>query len=435
MDYEMKEKSITSLINNEYLSYSKYVAHNRAIPSLIDGFKPVQRKAFYVVPKSSDFIKVQSVSGRLISDANYSHGDSSASQAISLMGQDFIGSNNIPVFSKKGSFGSKFIKEPSAPRYIYVKANKTYYNLFKDLELCPKNEDIENPEPKYYLPIIPTILLNGVTGIAVGFSTSINPYNINDIIKNIKLKLDNKSYIKMVPYFKGYIGPIKEEDSKFVQYGVYKQLNTTTIKISEIPTSLDREKYKKHLSSLVDKKIIASYEINNIGDKWDITIKFPRVSKLLNEPEKWLKLTNTLSENITVIDENGNLVVFNNVYELLDHFIDFRLGIYQQRIDYKLKKIEEEIVLCNDKIKFITEMCGIDFKNVTKNDIRNNFEGKMTNENLEKCFDIKSYNLNIDFINELNNKIDELKKEFEYYKNITPKELYLIDLNEIEKGC
>lgn len=435
----MDRRTISSLINKEYKDYSIYVCYHRAIPNLIDGFKPSQRKAFFVVPKSADFRKVQSVAGRMISDAEYNHGDASASQAISKMAQDFVGANNIPVFKKKGSFGSRFIKTPSAPRYIYVKANSNFYNLFRDFELCPKNKDQENPEPEYYLPIIPTILLNGLSGVAVGFATEIQPYNIKDIIKNIRKHLKNREhpdYDFMTPYFKGYTGPIDydSDNNRFVQRGLYEVVNTTTIKVYEVPTSLDREKYKKHLAGLVDNKLIHSYVVDNNGQQWDVTIKLPRASDVFEDPEKYLKLTNILTENITVINEDEEIVVFENVYQLLHYFIEFRLGVYQQRIDYMLNKIKNEVYLNQAKIKFILEMNNIDFKKMNRKQLKDHFLKIDFNEDhLSKCFEIKSYNLSLDHLKELKKKIEELKELYKWYKLISPEELYEIDLEEIEK--
>ena len=430
------KRTISSLINKEYKNYSIYVCYHRAIPNLIDGFKPSQRKAFYVMPVSSDFKKVQSVAGKMISDAEYNHGDASASKAISMMAQDFVGANNIPVFEKKGSFGSRFIKTPSAPRYIYVKANKQFYSFFKDHELCPENRDPENPEPEYYLPVIPTILLNGISGIAVGFATEIQPYNLKDIVENIRKKLENREnpdFKFMYPHFKGYEGDITYEDGKFIQYGIYEIVNTTTIKVTEVPTSLDREKYKKHLSGLVDKKLITSYTVNNIGQQWDVTIKLPRASEVFNDPIKHLKLSSVLTENITVINENEEIVVFDNVYQLLNYFVEFRLGIYQQRIDYMLDKIKNEVYLNQAKIKFIIEMNKIEFKKMKRSELKDHFLNLKFDENhLQKCFEIKTYNLNIDYLYELKARIEELKKEYAWYKQITPEELYKIDLDEIK---
>lgn len=429
-------RTITSIINSELREFSKYVCYNRAIPNCIDGFKPVQRKAFYLMGKKSGLIKVQSLSGNLISEANYNHGDMAASEAISAMGQFFPGANNIPPFLTKGSFGNKFIKDPSAARYIYVKKNNKYYDLFKDFEILEQNKDIENPEPNFYYPIIPTILLNGISGIAVGFATSINSYFIKDIISNCLNVLEEKPLFEMTPFYEGYAGKIIKEDDKYVQYGVWEQVNTTVLRITDLPISYDREKYHNHLYGLIEKNLIYSFKDENKSDSdnqpWNITIKLPRNSKVWKDPIKWLGLTYNLNENLTTIDENGTIKVFDNVNEIIKHFVDFRLTIYEKRIKYQLERIKNDAILCKDKINFIIEMSKIDFKSMNKQQLKDHFSNTdISSENLKKCFEIRSYNFNNEFLTELKNKINLLKEEYRYYKYTTAKTLYIKELREI----
>ena len=96
----MKEIEISHFIDEEYKNFSKYTLYSRAIPSVIDGFKPVQRKAMFCMVNNTGKEKVMSLAGRMIIHG-YSHGDGPACQAISNMAQDFVGSNNIPYFHKK----------------------------------------------------------------------------------------------------------------------------------------------------------------------------------------------------------------------------------------------------------------------------------------------------------------------------------------------
>lgn len=427
------KRTITSLLQHEYKDYVEYVCYNRAIPSIIDGFKPSQRKAFHIVKNINDFIKVQAVAGKMISDCNYNHGDASASDAVSRMAQDFVGSNNIPVFKHKGSFGSKFIKKPSAPRYIYVKQNTEYNKFFKDFEICNPNSDMENPEPEFFLPIIPTILLNGTKGIAVGFATEIQPYNIEDIKNYIQHYINNETLVKLNPFYKGYKGKINfdKESGKYIQHGIFKIVNSTKIKITEIPTCFNREKYTILLEKLKENKHIKSY-VDASKKSWDITILLSRKSKIFNDPEKHLKLTSVLNENITVIDDIGNIRKFDSVYELIEYFIEFRLVIYKKRIQYMLNKLKNEILLSRTKIKFVLEMNSINFKKMTKQELNDHFLNiEFDKEHLEKCLQLQTHQLNIDFLRKMKDLIEDLKKEYLWYKEITPSELYLLDLKEI----
>lgn len=420
---------ISNFIDKEYKDYAKYTLYNRAIPSLVDGFKPVQRKAMFCMLHKKDKQKVMSLAGSMISDG-YSHGDSSACQAISKMAQDFPGSNNIPYFNKKGNFGNKFIKEPSAPRYIYVKNNPFFKKVFLDKML--EKRDIDETEPKYFLPIIPTILLNGVEGVAVGFATEILPYKLEIIKKYIQQYINQEPIPILKPYYKGYTGKIELEDEKWIMYGKYEVINTTTIHISEIPVQMDREKYLSHLSKLIEKGLISSFT-DKSSSKWNITVRLKRKSAVFKDPERYLKLKQILSENITTIDEKNDLKIFKNVYNLLDYFIEFRLKVYTERKLWKIQNITAEIEVISQKIKFIKYLTKINFKKMTYKEIVEIIKSKMdiTNDNLKRCMEIKAYNLNVDYIDKLKEKIIEDQKELKYYKNITEKELYQTDLDNL----
>lgn len=429
------KKNITEFINDEYKSYSKYVLYNRAIGSVADGFKAVQRKIFYLIKDQKDFIKTASLAGNLISKAGYNHGDSSAGSAASLMAQSFVGSNNIPLLDSKGSFGNRFINEPSATRYTYVRSAKVLPYLYKDFDLCPKNPDPENPEPLYFLPIVPTILLNGVKGIAVGFASDIPSFNIYDLIDVSIGILTEAPRKKIYPFYRGYKGSlIEDEDGNLVQMGVFKKLTESKIHISEIPVCYDREKYISHLNTLIDKNLITSFT-DNSKDEWNIIVSLPRKSKVWDEPIKYLKLYNNINYNLTCIDENENLKIFKTPNEIIEYFVDFRVKYFEKR---RLKRIKEYTDLINfnmDKIKFIKAAMEYDFKNKTKDKIWKDFVVNFIPENLERFLKMSISTINKDTIEELKEKIKGYLEQKKYYEKITKEELYIKDLEELKTFC
>ena len=94
-------------------------------------------------------------------------------------------------------------------------------------------------EPKYYVPIIPMVLVNGMTGIGTGFSTNIPQHNPLDLIESIQGKLNGKDFLNIQPWFRGFKGTIFKRDEKtFVSKGVYKVINPSVIEISELPNIL-----------------------------------------------------------------------------------------------------------------------------------------------------------------------------------------------------
>lgn len=424
----VNELEISNFIDKEYKNFALYTLYNRAIPSVVDGFKPVQRKAMFCMLNNTGKEKVMSLAGRMILNG-YNHGDGPACQAISHMAQDFPGSNNIPFFLKKGNFGNKFIKEPSAPRYIYVKNNPFFKKVFID-KMLEKN-DLDNPEPKYFLPIIPTILLNGVEGVAVGFATKILPYKLEDIKKYILSYINKKSLPKLIPYYKGFKGIIKFENDKWIMTGNYEIVNTTTIRITEIPIFLDREKYLTILGKLIDRDLITSFQ-DRSSENWDIIIRLKRKSVVFKNPDKYLKLTQVLSENITTLDEHGKLKIFKNVYELMNYFIDFRMSIYSERKKWMIDFLNNENNFMQEKIKFIKKICSINFKKMSYKEIfKYMLDSGFQKDILKQCMEIKAYNLNITYINKLKEKILENIKKIKFYEEISENELYEMDLKKI----
>lgn len=427
-------KTISDFIHDEYKSYSKYVLHSRAIPSVIDGFKMVQRKIFFLIKDQKTFLKTASLAGNLISKAGYNHGDTSGGGAASLMAQIFVGANNVPLLESQGSFGNRFITEPSGTRYTYVKAAKIIPYLFKDFDLCPENPDPENPEALYYLPIIPNVLLNGIKGIAVGFASDIPSFDLYELIDNSIRVIEGKKAKTLLPNFKDYKGDVVDEDGVLVQKGLYKKISETKIHITEVPICFDREKYINHLNGLIDKNLITSFTDSSKTD-WNIIINLPKKSKVWDEPEKYFKLNHNINYNLTCIDENNDLKIFENPNQILEYFVGFRVKVIEVR---RLKRIEEFKALISftmDKIKFIKEAMDYNFKDKNKDAIWKDFSKNFSEENLEKFLKMSISTINRDTIEELKQNILGFMEQKKYFENITREELYIKDLKELKEFC
>ena len=292
----MKTTTITDFLSSQYKDYSLYTIENRAIPSLIDSFKPVQRKIIHVANSiwktgNEKTMKIFQLSGKVASDCYYHHGNSSLEQACINMAQSF--KNSLPLLEEDGQFGSLRSPEPGAPRYIGTKLSKNFRLLYKDFELLEnKEEEGEVIEPKFFLPIIPTVLLNGSSGIAVGFSSNILNRNPNDLIEACAFLLKGRTIDTIKPYVKDFKGEFindPENHKRWIIRGKYEVKNTTTVKITELPPSMTYEKYEEILEDLLEKKKIVSYD-NNCKNGIDYTIKFTREDLATYDEEKLIKL-------------------------------------------------------------------------------------------------------------------------------------------------
>ena len=410
----MSDKSISEFINKDYKQYAKYVLYNRAIPNIIDGFKPVHRKIFYTALKyaKGQFIKTIGLVGGVIKDASYHHGDASLGAAVNSLTQDFVGSNNIPMFQGKGNFGNRLIQEAAAGRYTAVKLNNEFLNYFTDWEILDKNVDPENPEPLCYLPIIPWVLVNGVEGIAIGFATYILPRDPEKLKHYIKNKLEGKgSYYQFEPYFKGFKGKIEKDpdSSSWIMTGSYEVLKKHSVKITELPIGFDREKYISHLERLIEKKKIRDY-IENCKNGFEFTIKFNKEysdERIIH----YLKLRTTLTENIVTIDNEGKLREFDKPDELVNYFIQYRLNKYHQRLTRNKQIAEDEILLIDEKKRFIELVMNNEIKvsKLTRQELIQNLKDEDFIF-IQELINMKIYMFTSDEIDKLNDKKEELQK-------------------------
>jgi len=445
----IEEKSITEFCDNEYLNYAMYVVENRALPSVIDGLKPTQRKVVYVANKiwktgKEKPIKVFQLTGKVASDAYYHHGDASLNNAIIGMAQSF--KNSMPLLKEIGQFGSLRSPDSGAPRYISTSLHENFRLLYKDFELLtPKYDEGIEIEPSYFLPIIPTVLLNGSSGIAVGFATNILNRNIKDLINACLDELHEDKVKSLKPWINGFTGKVERDEfsnNRWKFTGTYEIVNTSTVKITELPPSMTYEKYEKYLNGLVDKKIISSYD-DNCSDKIEYVIKFQRTN-LTSFVDKEslsqkLKLEEYETENLTTLDENGNLKIFNSVTEIIKYFVKFRLTYYQKRKEYILNKLEHEIKVLDNKAKFIKGIIDgtIKINKVPKDKIIE----QLDKQNFDKIDDSYNYllylpihSLTKEKYEELLSQLKEKKEEYKEVKKRTPEGMYEEDLITLKKS-
>jgi DNA topoisomerase-2 len=445
-------RKIEDFFDTEYRDYAKYTISNRAIPSVIDGFKPSGRKIAFIGNRifkspTDKPLKVFQLAGRIASEAYYHHGNGSLESAIITMTQDF--KNSMPVFQGVGQFGSLRSPEAGAPRYVGVKFNENFRLLYKDFELCtPRYEEGTEIEPDFFLPIIPTVLLNGGSGIAVGFATNIFNRHPLDLIDACLDVLDKKEIRELRPWINGFYGDfVRSEENKksWTMMGQCSIKNTSTIEVTEIPPSFTYEKYEKHLESLVEKGVLSSYD-DHSSDKVHYILKFPRAT--LAEIQKkdpsgakissMLKLIESDTENLTTLDENGNLKIFDSAEELVVYFVNFRLGYYEKRKTYLLNSLNKERAHLGAKARFVRAIIDGEIKvaNAKKVDIIAGIEKleiEKQNDGYEYLLTMPIHTLTAEKYEELVKKIEEVKKEIEKVMKTQPIDFYRRDLKDLRK--
>lgn len=443
----MQQKTITEFLSQEYKEFALYSIESRAIPSVIDGFKPTQRKIINAASSvwksgSEKHLKVFQLSGIVASTQYYHHGDMSLSNSIINLAQRF--KNNAPLLEEDGQFGSLRSPQAGAPRYIGTKLSPHFKLIYKDFDLLEyKEEEGEKIEPKFFLPIIPTVLINGSSGIAVGFASNILNRDIKDIIEACQNVINGKKIVTPKPHLNNFQGEYlnDEENSKrWIIRGKFQKTNTTTVKITELPPSLTYEKYEEILDDLVENKSIVSYD-DNCKDNIDYTIKFTRsdLEKLDDEKLiKLLKLQESETENFTTIDESGKLKIFESSVDIIEYFVKFRLSYYVKRKEFILSKMAHELKVLGNRGKFIKLI--LDGKIVINGKKKEEIVKQIDSNSIDKIdgdYDyllrMPIYSLTIEMFEKLKEDFKNKKEEIASLKLIDPKDMYLEDLSELKK--
>lgn len=424
------EYKTSEYIEKIYRDYAIYVCETRAIPKVSDGLKDGVRKAHWILKNKSSETKTISVVGEMISNGLYLHGDAPAAEAISLAAAPYL--NNVPLIDGIGNFGTKVSpKSFGAPRYTFVKPNKYAKNiLYVDLDLVPlrENYDGSNLEPITFLPIIPTVLLNGISGIAVGWSTEILPRSLNQLINAVISCLDgNFENINLNPTYEYLDVLVKKIDKN--SYEIYGKIEKQkdSIFIKDLPPSMTLEKLKSNLDILVDDGFIKDW-IDHSSEFINVEVKFKKgVLDSLNEEEiyKKLKIVEKITERIVVIDFTGTKIVqYENPIDLVKDFVSWRMQYYEKRFIKKLKEKENQlyfeyaILQCFNR-KIYNFFTNVKNKNELKEKISMLIENlKPTEEIIEKIVNLPTYYWTEETKENLNKSIDSLLSEINIYKNI-----------------
>jgi DNA gyrase/topoisomerase IV subunit A len=443
----MIEKSITEFLSNDYKEFAMYVIEGRAIPSVVDGFKPSQRKIIHgssLVWKTGNEkpLKVFQLSGFIANKCFYHHGSSSLDNGIVTMAQKF--KNNAPLLDELGQYGSLRSPQAGAPRYIGTKLNNNFKLLYKDFELLEfKEEEGESIEPKFFLPIIPTILINGSSGIAVGFAMNILNRDVKSVTDACIKLLTEKKIIEIKPSLNEFTGDFiqdKENNKRWIIRGRFQRVNTSTIRITELPPSMTYEKYEEILDKLCDNKDIVSYD-DNCKDNIDYTIKFTRADLEKATDEKLIKmfkLEEASTEIFSTLDEFGKLKIFENTSDIIRYFVEFRLRYYHKRKEFMLNKMRHDLKLLSNRGRFIKAILDEKLKvnNVSKPDIIKGIE-EMNLEEIDGNYDyllrMPIYSLTKELFEKLKADFTAKKEEIKILEETDPKDMYLLDLDELKK--
>lgn len=451
---KIQKRTITNFLNTEYLNYAFSVLEERAIPSVIDGFKPGARKIMHAslagTTKDGKLYKLLALSGDAMRVSLYAHGDISLNGTIVNMCKYF--NDNLNPLESDSQVGS--LRDPDsagAPRYLYVKHSKYMDMIYKtDYDLLDHIfEEGQYVEPMTYLPIIPTVLCKNNIGVAVGYSMHNQAYNPIDVIdackEVIEARADKKDKIQTIirPYIRG----IKKSNWKFEEgnwynYGEWKFNQAKDLMIvTDLPADISYEDFEKLLYKYKDEDYIKDWKNKSVDGGVNYEITFPKkqlaIEMKRDRSGKRLankfKLIKQVPEDLLwLLDENHKLKYFQNKNEVVEYFVNYRMTIYTERKKKLVKILEQRYKENSDLVKFIELVCKgkLKIRNRSKADIKidmDEFKLQMAliSTPMSKC--------TIEERDELLKQNEEIKKELEYIRNTSEKQMYINDLNELKK--
>jgi DNA topoisomerase-2 len=441
LDFTVLKQTISQFVNNELINFS-IADLERSIPNMMDGLKPSQRKVLYGCIKKGLYsdMKVAQLSGYISEHTSYHHGEVSLQGTIVNMAQDYVGSNNMNLLVPSGQFGTRLLNggDSGSPRYIFTHLQpivKTLFNEDDNALLEYLDDDGVSIEPKYYIPVIPMLLVNGAEGIGTGYSTNIPCYNPKDIIDNLKVLIDTdgEGDLKpMIPWYRGFKGTIeKSSDDKYITTGVWKRIGPTVIHISELPLHRSTQMYKEFLETLLEANEIIDYKNNCDDTLIDFKISLQKtVIDGLSDADilKKFKLTSSIStSNMHVFDENCKIRKMNCPEEIIFRFYRVRKEHYRKRKVYLVDKLEKSLSILESKIRFIRMVMNdtITIFRKKKEDIiaqleKHNFLKIGSNEDVY-CYllEMKIHVFTEEKIKELEQLIDKERKSLTMLKTLT----------------
>jgi DNA gyrase subunit A len=363
--------NIEEEMRRSYLAYSMSVIIGRALPDARDGLKPVHRRILTAMDReglqhNKRYSKCAGVVGECLKKY-HPHGDSSVYDALVRMAQPW--SLRYPLVDGQGNFGSVDGDPPAAYRYTECRMERIAEEMMADIEMetvdMMANFDETTDEPTVLPTRIPTLIVNGSNGIAVGMATNIPPHNLTEII-NATIELVNNPQAGLIEVLKHVQGPdfptggfvygksgiaqaYKTGRGRFMMRAKVATENLTKEKqaiiVTEIPYQVNKSRLIERIAELANEKIID--DISDVRDESDrdgmrIVIELKRGSQpeiVLNQLYKHTQMQESFSMIFLAV-LHGQPVELG-LDQAIRAFIDHRVDVVQRRTVYLLRKARE----------------------------------------------------------------------------------------------
>ncbi|WP_068778594.1 DNA gyrase subunit A [Paenibacillus sp. GM2] len=366
---QIVDRDINVEMRESFMDYAMSIIVSRALPDVRDGLKPVHRRILYAMSElgmypDKPFKKSARIVGEVIGKY-HPHGDSAVYETMVRMAQDF--SMRYMLVEGHGNFGSIDGDFAAAMRYTEARLSKIAMEMLRDInketiDFMP-NYDGEEHEPVVLPARYPNLLVNGVSGIAVGMATNIPPHNLGEVIDGVQAMIENPDIdsLDLMEYIKGpdfptagfIVGRSGIRQAYTTGRGSITMRAKTTIEennnkariiVDELPYQVNKARLVEKIAELVREKRIDG--ITDLRDESDrngmrVVIELRRdvnPNVVLNNLYKHTSLQSTFGINMLAIVNNEPKIL--TLREVLHHYIQHQVDVIRRRTEFELKKAE-----------------------------------------------------------------------------------------------
>jgi DNA gyrase subunit A len=368
----VEKREITRELQESYLDYAMSVIVQRALPDVRDGLKPVHRRVLWTMwetgnTSSNKFNKSANAVGTTMA-RYHPHGDSSIYDTLVRLAQDF--SLRYPLVQGQGNFGSVDGDSAAAMRYTEARLAKISDEMLGDIEKetvdWQPSYDASREEPKVLPAKLPNLLLNGVSGIAVGMATSIPPHNLTELCDAILFLAENPecTVVDLMQFVTGPDYPTGGTifNSKAIEEAYTTGRGAVTARaeveieekgkgyrliITELPYQVNKAELIKKFAELVnDKRIEGIRDIRDESDRDGMRVVIELKNdatpqKVLNQLYKFTDLQKDFHFNMIALVSGGLQPQLLSLKDILVAYLEHRHEVVKRRTQYELKKAEE----------------------------------------------------------------------------------------------
>jgi DNA gyrase subunit A len=445
--------NIEEEMKSAYIDYSMSVIVSRALPDVRDGLKPVHRRVLFGMQElgvlsSRPYKKSARIVGEVLGKY-HPHGDSSVYDAMVRMAQDW--SLRYPLVEGQGNFGSVDGDSPAAMRYTEARLQKIAEETMSDMDKntvdFQNNFDDTLEEPQVLPTRIPTLLVNGASGIAVGMATNMPPHNLSDSVDAIVAYIDNNDIeiselteILKAPDFPtggiiyGYNGVREayETGRGKIVVRARSEIEVTEsgrekIIITEIPYLVNKAELIRKTADLInEKKIDGISYINDESDRHGMRI----VIILKKEASAYVVLNNLLKLTQLQTSFNVNNIALVkgrprtlNLKQIITHFVNHRHEVVVRRTEYELDQAEKRAHILEGLLKaldHIDEVIALIRASATPEEARDGLMEKFdfTEIQARAILDMRLQRLVGLEREKIRTEYGELMEMIEYYKKV-----------------